>query len=341
MNAIINILAIESSCDDTSAAVLQNTTVLSNLIANQKVHSEYGGVVPELASREHQKNIVPVVHEALKQANLSLADIHAIAYTRGPGLMGSLLVGTSFAKGLSMGLNIPMIEVNHMHAHILAHFAQTPNQAKKTPEFPFICLTVSGGHTQIVLVKSGTEFTVIGSTIDDAVGEAYDKAAKIMGLPYPGGPQIDRLAALGNPKFTTFPSTAQNEFDFSFSGIKTSLLYYLQKQLKANPNFLNEHINDVCASYQYSIVKALVKQVVKAAKYHNVNQIALAGGVSANSYLRRRIQEVCAQNNREAFIPDFQFCTDNAAMIGVSGYFNFINNSVGSQSAVPFTRYSS
>ena len=320
----IFILAIESSCDDTSAAVLKNNTVLSNIIANQEVHAKYGGVVPELASRAHQQHIVPVVKQALKEAGISKTELSAIAFTRGPGLMGSLLVGTSFAKSMALGLNIPLLAVNHMQAHILAHFIQ--DESQKTPEFPFLCLTISGGHTQIVKVDQDLNFEVLGETIDDAVGEAYDKSAKILGLPYPGGPLIDKYAQLGNPKAFQFSKPKVDGLNFSFSGLKTAILYFIQKQEKENPNFIKENLNDICASIQYTIVEILTDKLKKAVKETGITQIAIAGGVSANSEIRRKLHLAEKHWGWTTYVPKFEFTTDNAAMIGIAGYFQFINN---------------
>ena len=319
----IFILAIESSCDDTSAAVLKNNTVLSNIIANQEVHAKYGGVVPELASRAHQQHIVPVVKQALKEAGISKTELSAIAFTRGPGLMGSLLVGTSFAKSMALGLNIPLLAVNHMQAHILAHFIQ--DESQKTPEFPFLCLTISGGHTQIVKVDQDLNFEVLGETIDDAVGEAYDKSAKILGLPYPGGPLIDKYAQLGNPKAFQFSKPKVDGLNFSFSGLKTAILYFIQKKVKENPNFIKENLNDICASIQYTIVEILTDKLKKAVKETGITQIAIAGGVSANSEIRRKLQVAEKHWGWKTYVPKFEFTTDNAAMIGIAGYFQYIN----------------
>lgn len=319
----IFILAIESSCDDTSAAVLKNDRVLSNIIANQEVHAKYGGVVPELASRAHQQHIVPVVQQALTRAGISKKELSAIAFTRGPGLMGSLLVGTSFAKSMALGLNIPLLAVNHMQAHILAHFIQ--DESQKIPEFPFLCLTISGGHTQIVKVDKNLNFEVLGETIDDAVGEAYDKSAKILGLPYPGGPLIDKYAQLGNSKAFQFSKPKVAGLNFSFSGLKTAILYFIQKQEKENPNFIKEHLNDICASIQYTIVDILIDKLKKAVKETEITQIAIAGGVSANSEIRKKLQVAEKHWGWKTFVPKFEFTTDNAAMIGIAGYFQYIN----------------
>lgn len=320
----IYILGIESSCDDTSASVILNGNVLSNVIANQEVHAKYGGVVPELASRAHQQNIVPVVDQAIKQANIDKKDLHAIAFTRGPGLMGSLLVGTSFAKSLAIGLQIPLIDVNHMQAHILAHFIK--NNDSKIPPFPFICLTISGGHTQIVKVTDYFEMEVLGETIDDAVGEAFDKSAKILGLPYPGGPLIDKYAKLGNAKAFTFTQPKVGDLDFSFSGLKTQILYFIQKNVKANPNFIEEHLNDICASIQHTIVEILLSKLKKAVKLTGINHIAIAGGVSANSEIRNRLQLMEKNGLWKTYIPNFEYTTDNAAMIAIAGYLKYLKN---------------
>ena len=323
--ADIYILGIESSCDDTSAAVLCNTKVLSNVTANQEVHAKYGGVVPELASRAHQQNIVPVVQQALAQANVNKAQLSGIAFTKGPGLMGSLLVGTSFAKSLAMGLNIPLLDVNHMQAHILAHFIKEPDT--KTPPFPFICLTISGGHTQIVKVNDYFTMEVLGETIDDAVGEAFDKSAKILGLPYPGGPLIDKHAQLGNPKAYSFSKPKVGDLDFSFSGLKTGILYFIQRQEKENPNFIKENLNDICASIQHTIAEILMDKLKNAVKQTKIKHIAIAGGVSANSEIRKRLQAAEKHFGWSTYLPKFEYTTDNAAMIGITGYFKYLNNS--------------
>jgi len=318
----VYILAIESSCDDTAAAVLRNDVVLSNLVAGQSVHQEFGGVVPELASRAHQKNIVPVVHQALKVANIAPSQLTAIAFTSGPGLLGSLLVGTSFAKSMSLALNIPLIDVHHMQAHVLAHFIKTVG--KTVPPFPFLCLTVSGGHTQIVRVSSHFEMEIIGQTIDDAAGEAFDKAAKIMGLPYPGGPLIDKYAQTGNPKAFAFSKPRMPKYDFSFSGLKTSILYFLQKEVKANPNFVHENLNDLCASIQHAIVAILMDKLELAARETGIKHVALAGGVSANSGLRTALELRQHTHGWQVFLPKFEYTTDNAAMIGIVGYYKYL-----------------
>jgi N6-L-threonylcarbamoyladenine synthase len=339
----VYILGIESSCDDTSCAILENEVLLSNITANQKIHEQYGGVIPELASRDHQKNIVPTVHAALEKAGVNLSQISAIAFTRGPGLMGSLLVGTSFAKSLSMGLNIPLIEVNHMQAHILAHFIKEKENPRRHPELaegPFLCLTVSGGHTQIVKVKDHLTFELLGETQDDAVGEAFDKAAKILGLPYPGGPLIDKYAQTGNPNKFSFSKSKVPNLDYSFSGIKTSFLYFIQNAVRENPKFIEENLNDICASYQNHLVKTLLHNLIEASKIHNINQISIAGGVSANSELRKQLKETGEKLKWDVFIPPFEFCTDNAAMIAITGYYKFLKKDFCDLSAVPQARYS-
>jgi N6-L-threonylcarbamoyladenine synthase len=313
------ILAIESSCDETSASVILQGKVLNNVIASQNVHQKYGGVVPELASRAHQQNILYVVNEAMTTAGITSEDLNAIAFTRGPGLMGSLLVGVSFAKGMALSLNVPLIEVNHMEAHVLAHFISEPK-----PAFPFLCLTVSGGHTQIVLVEDNLKMKVLGETQDDAVGEAFDKAAKIMGLPYPGGPLIDKYAQLGNPKAYSFSQTNMPNLDFSFSGIKTSFLYFLRDQKKIDPDFVEKNLNDICASLQNSLVQMLMKKLKLASNQTGIRQIAIAGGVAANSGLRNELKGLAAKLNWEVFIPEFEYCTDNAAMIAMAAHFKFL-----------------
>lgn len=334
----IIILGIESSCDDTSAAVLKNNTVLSNLTAGQKVHELYGGVVPELASRAHQQNIIPVVDGALKMAGIDAAAIDAVAFTRGPGLLGSLLVGTSFAKAFALSLNKPLIEVNHMMGHVMAHFIE--DEGKDKPEFPFLCLTVSGGHTQIVLVEDFLKMKVLGSTIDDAAGEAFDKAAKLLGFPYPGGIKIDQHAKLGNPNAFEFAKPVITGYDFSFSGLKTSILYFLQKMTAQNPDFIQENINDLCASIQRVIVEILMKKITKCANDLNISEIAIAGGVSANSGLRNALIEKGKENNWKVFIPKFEYCMDNAAMIAITGKYlyqskQFVDQSISAQARMP------
>lgn len=315
------ILAIESSCDDTSAAILCNDIVLSNIVANQEIHQQYGGVVPELASRAHQQNIVPVVHQALAKANIGKKELSAIAFTRGPGLLGSLLVGTSFAKSLALGLDIPLIEVNHMQAHILAHFIN--EGGNDVPRFPFLAMTISGGHTQIVLVRDYFDMEVLGTTRDDAVGEAFDKSAKLLGLPYPGGPLIDKYAQNGNPKAFDFPKPKVKNLDFSFSGLKTSILYFIQRKTKDDPSFINENLEDICASIQDTIVTILLEKLEKASKQTGIKEVAIGGGVSANSEIRKRIWERKDSMGWKTFIPKFEYCTDNAAMIGIVGYLKY------------------
>lgn len=317
------ILGIESSCDDTSAAVLHNGKILSNVVASQKIHEEYGGVVPELASRAHQQNIIPVVHQALTRANIDKKQLSAIAFTRGPGLMGSLLVGTSFAKSMAMGLDIPLIEVNHMQAHILAHFIKNEND--HYPSFPFLAMTISGGHTQIVKVTDYFSMEVIGETIDDAVGEAFDKSAKILGLPYPGGPLIDKYAQKGNPKRFKFSKPKVKDLDFSFSGLKTAILYFIQKEVASNPEFIQQNLYDICASIQYTIVEILMDKLKKAVKSTGINTIAIGGGVSANSGVRKSLKKMQALKEWDVFIPPFEYCTDNAAMIAITGYFKYFD----------------
>ena len=334
----IIILGIESSCDDTSAAVLKNSAILSNLIARQEIHELYGGVVPELASRAHQQNIIPVVDAALKKAGITKEEIDAIAFTKGPGLMGSLVVGTSFAKAFSMAMDIPLLEVNHMMGHVLAHFID--DEDKEKPTFPFLCLTVSGGHTQIVLVEDYLSMKVIGSTIDDAAGEAFDKAAKLLGFPYPGGPLIDKFAKEGDPTKFAFAKPNIQGLDFSFSGLKTSILYFLQKETKLNPSFIEENKADLCASIQASVVEILIKKITKAAKEHNINQIAIAGGVSANSGLRDALNLAGKNNQWDVFIPKFEYCTDNAAMIAITGKFLYEKEIFGSQNSAASARLS-
>ncbi len=323
------ILGIESSCDDTSAAVICNGKVLSNVVANQEVHSKYGGVVPELASRAHQQNMVPVVQQAIEKAGIKKEDLSAIAFTRGPGLMGSLLVGTSFAKSLALGLKVPLIDVNHMQGHILAHFIV--EEGSKIPPFPFICLTISGGHTQIVKVTDHFDMEILGETIDDAVGEAFDKSAKILGLPYPGGPLIDKHAQLGNPKAYTFTKPKVGDMDFSFSGLKTGILYFIQKQQRINPNFIAENLNDICASIQYTIVEILMDKLKNAVKHTGIQHIAIAGGVSANSEIRKRLSTANKHFGWTTYIPKFEYTTDNAAMIAITGYLKYLNNEYADQ----------
>ncbi|WP_233900876.1 tRNA (adenosine(37)-N6)-threonylcarbamoyltransferase complex transferase subunit TsaD [Tenacibaculum piscium] len=318
------ILGIESSCDDTSASVIYNGKVISNVVANQEIHAKYGGVVPELASRAHQQNIVPVVQQAIEQANISKNDLSAIAFTRGPGLMGSLLVGTSFAKSFALGLNIPLIAVNHMQAHILAHFIEDENA--KIPPFPFVCLTISGGHTQIVKVSNHFEMEILGETIDDAVGEAFDKSAKILGLPYPGGPLIDKYAQLGNPKAYQFTKPKVGDLEFSFSGLKTGILRFIQKNVKENPDFIQENLHDICASIQHTIVEILMDKLKNTVKQTDIKHIAIAGGVSANSEIRKRLLFAEKHWGWTTYIPKFEYTTDNAAMIAIAGYLKHLNN---------------
>jgi N6-L-threonylcarbamoyladenine synthase len=329
----IVILATESSCDDTSAAVCKDAKILANLIAGQKVHELWGGVVPELASRAHQLNIVPVVDLALKQAAVKKEEINAVAFTRGPGLIGSLLVGVSFAKAFALALTVPMIEVNHMQAHVLAHFID--NQ----PHFPFLCLTVSGGHTQIVLVKDFLDMQVIGETLDDAAGEAFDKTAKLLGLPYPGGPLIDRHAQKGNPSKFSFAEPQIAEFDFSFSGLKTSVLYFLQAETRKNPQFIEQNLDDLCASIQRTIVDILLKKLEKAAIKFGIKEIALAGGVAANSELRTRFEKLGANHGWNTHIPKFEYCTDNAAMIAIAAHYKYLKGEFAEQDIEPLARY--
>ena len=339
MNSTI-ILGIESSCDDTSASVIRDGIMLSNVIASQAVHTNFGGVVPELASRAHQLNIIPVVHEALKRAGVDKTELNAIAFTRGPGLLGSLLVGTSFAKGFAQALNLPLVDVNHLQAHVLAHFISEGKEDERQPKFPFLCLLVSGGNSQIVLVKAYDDMEVIGQTIDDAAGEAFDKCAKVMGLPYPGGPHIDRLAKEGNPKAFTFNKPQISGYNYSFSGLKTSFLYLLRDKIKENPNFVEENLNDLCASLQATVVDVLMNKLRKAASELNIRQVAVAGGVSANSALRQAFHDYGVKYNWEVYIPPFAFTTDNAAMIAITGYFKYQHNDFCSIEEVPFARVS-
>ncbi|NRA10347.1 MAG: tRNA (adenosine(37)-N6)-threonylcarbamoyltransferase complex transferase subunit TsaD [Crocinitomicaceae bacterium] len=351
------ILAIESSCDDTSAAVLKNESILSNLIAGQDVHRLYGGVVPELASRAHLQNILPVVDAAIEKAGIQLIDIDAIAFTKGPGLLGSLIVGTSFAKSLSMALDVPLIDVNHMYGHVLAHFIDDEEEEtkvsdgvltdgpikKEKPKFPFICLTVSGGHTQIILVKDHLEMEIIGTTIDDAAGEAFDKAAKMLGFEYPGGPLIDKHSVNGAPLKFTFTRPKVGGYDFSFSGLKTGILYFLQKQVKENPSFIEENLDDLCASIQFTIVDILIRQLKRVTKDLGIQEVAIAGGVSANSGLRKALTETGGSCNWNIYIPRFEYCTDNAAMIAITAKFMFeqelfADQTVTAMARVPFAR---
>jgi len=326
----INILAIESSCDDTSAAVIVNGTIKSNIVANQKIHEKYGGVVPELASRAHQQNIVPVVDVALKEAGIAKTNLSAIAVTKGPGLLGSLLVGTMFAKTMALALNIPIIGVHHMQAHVLAHFIEAPK-----PTFPFICLTVSGGHTQLVLVKTVNNMEILGQTVDDAAGEAFDKIAKLLGLSYPGGPLLDKLAQNGNPRAFKFAEPSVPNLNYSFSGLKTSVLYFLKKQPEG---FIEEHLQDLCASVQYTIVKVLMKQLLKATIKHNITNTAIAGGVSANSEFRKVFEKTGNEKGWQTYIPKFEYCTDNAAMIAISAHYQYLAKDFEDYNFIPLAR---
>ena len=332
------ILGIESSCDDTSAAVLVGHKLLSNVIASQAVHTAYGGVVPELASRAHEQNIVPVVSEAIRRAGITAQDLDAIAFTRGPGLLGSLLVGTNFAKGLSLSLGIPMVEVNHLHAHVLAHFIEEEGEEHQSPGFPFLCLLVSGGNSQIILVRSASDMEIIGQTIDDAAGEAFDKCAKVMGLGYPGGPVVNRLANEGNPKAFAFSKPNVPGYDYSFSGLKTSFLYTLRDELEKNPNFIEERKADLCASLQATVIDILMKKLRQAAKDLGIRQVAVAGGVSANTGLRDAFHDHARRYGWKVFIPKFAYTTDNAAMVAMNGYFSFIDGKRTELDAVPFAR---
>ena len=338
MSKTITILGIESSCDDTAAAVIQNGKILANVVANQQVHQLYGGVVPELASRAHQQNIIPVVDQALKKANIKKEELDAIAFTRGPGLMGSLLVGTSFAKAFSMGLNIPLIEVNHMQGHILAHFIEDANNGKH-PSFPFLCLTVSGGHTQIVLIKDHFDMVVLGETIDDAAGEAFDKAAKILNLPYPGGPLIDKYAKEGDPKAFQFSKPQIPDLNFSFSGLKTNFMNFINNECAKDPEFKEKNMVNICASIQSTIIDILMAKLKKAVAQTGIHQIAIAGGVSANSGLRQTLLNYEKEHGWQVYIPKFEYCTDNAAMIAITGYYKYLKNDFASQSTAPSARY--
>lgn len=332
----VHILGIESSCDDTSAAVLCNRRLLSNVIASQNVHAQYGGVVPELASRAHQQNVVPVVDTALKRAGISAAELNAIAFTRGPGLLGSLLVGVSFAKAFAYSLNLPLLEIDHLHGHILSHFIE--REGVEQPHFPFLCLLVSGGHTQIVKVDSPYDMVVVGTTLDDAAGEAFDKAAKILGFPYPGGPEVDRLAQSGNPNAFTFSKAHIPGYDYSFSGLKTSFLYFLRDRLRENPRFAEENAADLCASFQNAVCRTLMEKLEKAAIDLDIREVAIAGGVSANSGLQQALREAGGRHNWTVHIPTLSFSTDNAAMIAVAGWFNYQKGLFTDYSAVPYTR---
>ena len=340
MSENITIIGIESSCDDTSAAVIRNGVMLSNVIAGQAVHTRYGGVVPELASRAHQQNIIPVVHDALVQAGIDKKELTAIAFTRGPGLLGSLLVGTSFAKGFSQALNIPLVDVNHLQGHVLAHFISQGKEDEKFPSFPFLCLLVSGGNSQIVLVRNYLDMEVIGQTIDDAAGEAFDKCAKVMGLPYPGGPHVDRLAKEGNSKAFKLNKPHLQGYDYSFSGLKTSFLYLLRDEIRKNPDFVQENMADLCASLQATIIDILMKKLHKAADDLNIKQVAVAGGVSANSGLRDAFHQHAEKYGWDIFIPPFAFTTDNAAMIAITGYYKYLKGEFCSIEEVPYARVS-
>ncbi|TAE61602.1 MAG: tRNA (adenosine(37)-N6)-threonylcarbamoyltransferase complex transferase subunit TsaD [Bacteroidetes bacterium] len=329
----IKILAIESSCDETAASVVVDGKILSNVISTQPIHSQYGGVIPEIASRNHEKNIIPVIEEALQKAQVSKKELSAIAFTQGPGLLGSLLVGTCFAKSFALSLGIPLIGVHHVEAHIMAHFIDEP-----VPSFPFLCLTVSGGHTLIVKVNDVGQYEIIGATLDDAVGEAFDKAAKLLGLPYPGGPILDKLAQSGNPDRFQFSMPEIRNYDFSFSGIKTSILYFLQNETTKNENFIAENLNDICASVQYTLVEILMRKLKKASKELKIKQIAIAGGVAANSELRKRLELEKQKSGWTAFIPQFQYCTDNAAMIAITAHYKYIKNQFVTQLVSPNAR---
>jgi N6-L-threonylcarbamoyladenine synthase len=329
----MHLLAIESSCDETSAAVISNGKICSNVVSTQMIHQQYGGVVPELASRAHQQHILPVVEEALKQSGVQKTELHAIAFTRGPGLLGSLLVGVSFAKAMALALQIPLIEVNHMQAHVLAHFIEDPK-----PSFPFLCLTVSGGHTQIVHVRSSMDMEIIGQTLDDAVGEAFDKGAKILGLDYPGGPLVDRYAKEGNPTAFEFPIAEIPGLDFSFSGIKTAFLYFVQKETAKNHAFVSERMNDLCASLQHTLIETLLRKLRKAAKQTGIREIAIAGGVSANSGLRLSLEETGKKLGWKTYVPRFEYCTDNAAMIAIAAEFKYHQGAFSDQKVSPMAR---
>ncbi len=337
---MITILGIESSCDDTSAAVIRNGVILSNVIAGQTVHERYGGVVPELASRAHQQNIIPVVHDALKQAGVSKEEVSAVAFTSGPGLLGSLMVGTSFAKGFSSALNIPLIDVNHLQAHVLAHFIKEHDDDMNQPEFPFLCLLVSGGNSQIILVKAYNDMEIIGKTIDDAAGEAFDKCAKVMGLGYPGGPIVDRLAKEGNPERFTFNKPRIDGYDYSFSGLKTSFLYFLRDELKEDSDFIEKNKNDLSASLQKTIVDILMDKLLSASQELGIKEVAVAGGVSANSALRGAFEEFSENYGWKIHIPKFAYTTDNAAMVAISGYYKYLDKEFAAPDIAPFARVS-
>ena len=338
MKQAIYILAIESSCDDTAAAVFKDNVLLSNVVASQKIHRDYGGVVPELASRAHQQHILPVVHQALAKANIDKKDVSAIAFTRGPGLMGSLLVGTSFSKSLALGLNIPLIEVNHLQGHVLAHFIKDETE-KPTPNFPFLAMTISGGHTQIIKVTDYFSMEVLGETIDDAVGEAFDKSAKLLGFPYPGGPLIDAYAQKGNPEAFSFPKPKVAGLNFSFSGLKTSILYFLRAQLEENENFIQENKEDICASIQHSIVSILMEKLKKAAIQTGIKEIGIGGGVSANKGIRAALEQAQKDLGWKVHLPKFDYCTDNAAMIGIVGYLKYLEQDFAHQQITAKARY--
>jgi len=335
----LTILGIESSCDDTSAAIIRDSYLLSNVIATQDVHKSYGGVVPELASRSHQANIIPVVDEAIKRAGITKEEINAISFTRGPGLLGSLLVGTSFSKGLSISLNIPMIDVNHLQGHVLAHFILEKGKEDMLPEFTFLCLLVSGGHTQLIVIRSHFEMEVIGNTIDDAAGEAFDKCGKVMGFPYPSGPVIDKLAATGNQKAFAFSKPVVKGLDFSFSGLKTNFLYFLRDRIKENPEFISENKADLCASLQYTIVSILAGKLIKASEQTGIREIGIAGGVSANSGLRSTIKAEAEKRNWKLYIPPISYTTDNAAMIGITAYYKYLRGDFSGHDVSPLARF--
>jgi len=335
----VTILAIESSCDDTSAAVIRDGYILSNLIAGQEIHRAYGGVVPELASRAHQANIVPVIDQAIKKAGIGRDEISAVAFTRGPGLLGSLLVGTSFAKGFAVARNIPLIEVNHLQAHVLAHFILEKGSEDMIPSFPFLCLLVSGGHTQLIVARSHFEMEVIGNTIDDAAGEAFDKCGKVMGFPYPSGPIIDKLAEEGNQNAYRFSKPVVKGLDFSFSGLKTNFLYFLRDKFKENPEFISENKADLCASLQYTIISILVSKLIKASVQTGITEIGIAGGVSANSGLRNAIKDEAEKRSWKLFIPPISYTTDNAAMIGITGYYKYLRGDFSGQDVSPLARF--
>lgn len=333
------ILGIESSCDDTSAAIITDGVIRSNIISNQEVHKTFGGVVPELASRAHQQNIIPVVDTAIKKAGIKKSDISAVAFTRGPGLLGSLLVGTSFSKGFALAQNIPMVEVNHLQAHVLAHFIKETENDTNQPEFPFLCLLVSGGHSQLIVVKNYLEMEVVGSTIDDAAGEAFDKCAKVIDLPYPGGPVVDKLAKEGNPHAIVLNKPRIEGYDYSFSGLKTSFLYHIRDELKKNSNYISENKNDLCASLQHTIIEILMDKLDRAVKDYGINEVAVAGGVSANSGLRQALLNYGEKTGAKIHIPKFEFTTDNAAMIAITGYYKYLRKEFAAQSVTPLARF--